>query len=408
MYYKALPYLNPDHQSIVGSLSGEAKKRWETLKADLNKFSDLYPGELPVGIGICDLSREAPKTFLLSGGVYSAPKEEVEPGFLSIVDPSQPRIVPVAAISSTGRRTALSSWLVQAENPLTSRVMVNRAWHYHFGRGIVGTPSDFGAMGEPPSHRGLLDWLARELTQNGWSLKRLHRQILTSSTYRQSSSSREDMAGVDPQDRLLWRFPRCRLEGEVIRDAALSVAGLLNSKMGGPSVSPDLPAGMEGNGKWSPSSDPAERSRRSVYVFVRRNLRYPLFEAFDMPDTHESCGRRNITVTAPQALLYLNDKLVLEWARSFAARVIESAGANRSAQIESAYRIAYSRSPGAAEIDTAESFLKRQRALLEERASAGDGPPPSNTSSTVDPLDAAALADFCHVLINSNEFVYLN
>src|SRR5213594_3854468 len=157
MYYKALPYLNPDHQSIVGSLSGEAKKRWETLKVDLNKFSDLYPGELPVGIGICDLSREAPKTFLLSGGVYSAPKEEVEPGFLSIVDPSQPRIVPVAAISSTGRRTALSSWLVQAENPLTSRVMVNRSWHHHFGRGIVGTPSDFGAMGEPPSHRGLLD-----------------------------------------------------------------------------------------------------------------------------------------------------------------------------------------------------------------------------------------------------------
>jgi hypothetical protein len=397
----------------VGALAADAKKRWAALKADLSKFSDLHPGELPVGIGICDVSREAPKTFLLSGGVYSALKEEVEPGFLSIVDGRPPSIVPPAAIPSTGRRAALASWLARAENPLTSRVMANRVWHYHFGRGIAGTPSDFGAMGEPPSHADLLDWLALELTRNGWSLKHLHRLILTSSTYRQSSSSREEAARIDPSNRLLWRSPRRRLEGEVIRDAALSVAGLLNPKMGGPSVFPELPAGMEGNGKWSASSDPAERCRRSVYVFVRRNLRYPFFEAFDMPDTHESCGRRNLTVTAPQALLYLNDKLILEWARSFADRAIESAGSDRGAQIEEAYRMAYSRLPDAAEVETARKFLERQRALLEERASAGgDMPPPTPPSRKTplagDPLDAAALADFCHVLINSSEFVYLN
>jgi hypothetical protein len=157
-------------------------------------------------------------------------------------------------------------------------------------------------------------------------MKAMHRLMVTSNTYRQSSGYREKTAKVDLENRLLWHFPRQRLEAEVIRDSGLAVAGLLNTKIGGPSVFPELPPGMETRGGWKVSEDPAERNRRSVYIFVRRNTRYPMLESLDMPDTHESCGRRNLTTTAPQALTLLNSKLTLEWAQAFAARVIHPAG----------------------------------------------------------------------------------
>src|SRR3954464_8952489 len=185
-----------------------------------------------------DLGPDAPPPYLLHRGNYDAPREPVEPGFLSVLDSGPAKVIPTSAGvngtgGSSGRRTALANVLTDPKNPLTARVMVNRIWHYHFGRGIVATPSDFGLKGERPTHPELLDWLASEFVKNGWSMKYLHRLIMTSETYKQASISRPEAVAIDPEDKLLWRFPRHRLEGEIIRDQALAVAGMLNTKMGG-------------------------------------------------------------------------------------------------------------------------------------------------------------------------------
>jgi len=407
MYYKAKPYMNPSDDEVFENLKEKDKSRWSNLNAELTKYANLYPGDLPVGTGIADVSRQTPETHVLSVGVYDAPKEKVEPGFLTILDPSPARVSTPSGIESTGRRTALASWLTDPQNPLPARVMVNRLWHYHFGRGIVATPSDFGSMGERPTHPALLDWLASELVRRRWSLKAMHRLMVTSNTYQQSSLFNETATKADPQDLWLWRFPRQRLEAEVIRDSALWVSGRLNLEMSGPSIFPELPPGMESRGGWRVTDSVPERDRRSVYVFVRRNTRYPLFEAFDMPDTHESCARRNVTTTAPQALSLLNSRLTLEWAQAFAGRVLAAAGASTEDQIDTAFRLAYSRRPERSEKEIAKAFFKRQRDLLSEKPQDQLAKPTAFSASS-DPLSAAALVDFCHVLINSNEFVYRN
>ena len=408
MFYKAKPYLEFDSETVGKSLKGDQKKKWEALKADLEKFATLRPQDVPIGSGIEDIGNKAPKTYVLGGGVYDNGKQEVQPGFLTILDPSPATVVPPKGVESTGRRTALANWLASPSNPLTARVMVNRIWHYHFGRGIVATPSDFGMMGEDPTHPKLLDWLATEFVRHGWSMKYMHRLIMLSNTYQQSSGFRKEAAKVDPQNRLFWRFPRPRLDAEEIRDSALAVAGLLNLKVGGPSVFPELPSGVS-HANWKTMADTAERNRRSVYIFVRRNSRYPLLDVFDEPDTHESCPRRNVTTVAPQALTMLNSKQTLEWAESFAGRVLETAGSDPDVQIKMAYRLAYSRPPDKAEEGIALDFFKRQRAIIAERVGAGDklAEPPSPPEKT-DRVQAAALVDFCHMLMNSNEFVYRN
>jgi hypothetical protein len=404
MAWKAKPYLDMPDEEAAKQLKGDVKKNYDALKAELAKYAGLDPGDAPEGIGMADLGRTAPPTHVLAVGMYDAPKEEVQPGFLTLLDPGPARIVPPANLESTGRRTALAKWLTGPENPLTARVMVNRIWHYHFGRGIAGTPSDFGVMGERPTHPELLDWLAREFVTSGWSLKHMHRLIMTSAAYCQSSDFRKAAADVDPSNRLLWAFPRQRLESEVIRDSSLAVSGLLNLKIGGPSVYPELPQGMVSpRGGWKLSAQD-ERNRRSVYIFVKRNSRYPMMEAFDMPDTHESCPRREVTTTAPQALTMLNDKVVLEWAQAFAARAL----ADRD-PVDRAFRLAYSRPPDAWEKDTVQTFFFKQRSLIAERAAKGEklALPPA-VPDGVEPAYAAAFVDFCQMLLNSNEFVYRN
>ncbi len=382
MAMKAKPYLETTDEEAAKLLKGEAKKKYEALKTKLAAFNDIDPGPLPEGMGVADLGPVAPATHVLSVGNYDRPKEEVQPGFLTLLDPGDAKIVPPAGVESTGRRTALAKWLTDAANPLTSRVMANRIWHYHFGKGIVGTPSDFGVMGERPTHPELLDWLAREFVRSGWSMKHMHRLILNSATWQQASAERKDAAEADPSNRLLWAYPRHRLEGEAIRDSSLYVAGLLNLKEGGPSVFPDLPEGMGAlRGGWKVSAQD-ERNRRSVYIFVKRNQRYPMLEAMDMPDTHESCARRGVTTTAPQALTMLNDKVVLEWAQAFAARAGKAAD-----PVAAAYQLAYSRPPDSWEKDTVATFLHKQAGVAS---------------------DAAAFVDFCQMLLVSNEFVYVN
>jgi hypothetical protein len=433
MYLKAKQYLDPkSHQyvapttAVVAKLKGEQKDKWRELKAELDTFKDLLPRDIPLASGIADASREAPKTFLLNRGLTDHPRDELEPGFLQILSPEPARIDPCSSVNSTGRRTALANILADPENPLTARVMVNRIWHYHFGRGLVGTPSDFGMQGDRPINPRLLDWLAAEFahplnrsepsveslnhsTPRPWSIKHIHRLIMTSSAYRQSAQFNPAAARIDPDDKLLWRFPRHRLEGEVIRDEALAVSGLLNTRMGGPSVFPELPPGMAARGGWKSSTDEAERNRRSIYVFVKRNTRYPMFETFDMPDTHESCPRRNITTSPVQALTLLNSELSLQWAQSLAGRVIESAGANLNRQIETAFRFAYSRLPDKTEKRMAREFFERHGSIVAERAKAGEELAlPPKLPREFDQSHAATLVDFCHMLMNANEFVFVN
>lgn len=417
MVAKAMLYLDPkshqyiaETQTVATRLKGDQKKRWEELNAQLKEFAHLHPGELPLGTGMTDLGRETPKTHLLVRGVYDAPKDEVEPGFLTILDPKPAAIKPLPGVNSTGQRAALASILTNPENPLPARVMVNRIWQYHFGRGIVETSSDLGLKGQPPSHPELLDWLASEFVRVGWSLKAMHRLIMSSSVYQQASRHDELAARADPENKWLWKFPRQRLEAEVIRDTALAVAGLLNPVMGGPSVFPELPTGMGVRGGWKLSREESDRNRRSIYVFVRRNTRYPLFESFDMPDTHESCSRRNITTSPLQALNLLNSELALKWARHFATRVLELSG-NQSLdkQIHTAYQLAFSRDPSVTETESIQRFFNRQNAILKDRAAAGEALVlPSNFEGKLDPAEAASLVDFCHMLINANEFVYRN
>jgi hypothetical protein len=417
MVAKAELYLNPkSHQylapdsAIAGKLKGDAKKRWDELQVKLAEFKPLHPGPMPIGTGVMDISDVAPKTYVLKRGNYDAPKDrEVEPGFLTLISAKSAEIVRPAGLKTTGRRTALAKLLTDPANPLTARVMVNRIWHYHFGRGIVATPSDFGLKGERPTHPELLDWLASEFVKNGWSIKYMHRLIMTSETYKQASASRADAVAIDPEDKLLWRFPRHRLEGETIRDEALAVAGMLNTKMGGPSVFPEMPLGLEGRGGWKVTAEKEERNRRSVYVFVRRNTRYPMFETFDMPDTHESCARRNVTTSPLQALTMLNDRVSLEWAENFAGRVLEAAGNDEAEQIRAAYELAFARMPKADETAMVKRFFVEHAKIVKERVVEEEPVAlPANFPIEGDKVSGATLVDFCHALLNSNEFVYLN
>lgn len=411
------PYLDPGFRGRARRVKGEAKERFEELETELAKFAHLKPADVPRGTGIYDVSPNPPATYVLGNGLYTNPSEEVQPGFLSILDPAPATVAPPPDGRSTGRRSALAKWLTDPANPLVARVMANRIWHHHFGRGIVATPSDFGAMGERPTHPKLLDWLASEFVDSGWSVKHLHRTIVRSSTYRQAA--KPDPAGApddsgaraeqaDSSNRLLWKFPAQRLEAEVVRDAALSVAGLLNPTIGGPSVFPPLPEGVpKPPGGWDVTESPAEHRRRSVYVFVRRNMPLPFLANFDFPDTHESCGKRYRTTTAPQALSLLNAHEPSEWARAFAGRVLESAGSDAAKQVETANRLAYGRAPNPREKDVALTFLERQAQIVADRPeAAAPASVPDPLPPAVSPQHAAALVDYCLMLLNSNEFVY--
>ncbi|MCU1327402.1 MAG: hypothetical protein JWN34_2772, partial [Bryobacterales bacterium] len=331
-------------------------------------------------------------------------KEEVKPGFLTLLDGSD-------ASLKGGRRAALANWLADGKNPLTARVMANRIWQGHFGTGIVATPNDFGVAGERPSNQALLDYLAGSLVENGWSMKKLHRQIMLSDVYQASSLTQDAAAAVDPDNKLLWRYPRHRAEGEVLRDAMLLTSGKLNPEVGGPGMRPELPAGVNavGYASWPVEKDEAQANRRSIYVVVKRILTYPMFEAFDAPSTEESCARRFATVVPSQALTLMNDKLVLDWSKALASRVLNDSGLAPAQQIERAYRLTFSRAPKPEETKTVNEFLEKQTALLGARLAKNEKLLlPENIPAGMDPAKAAAFVDFCHTLMSSNEFMYIN
>jgi hypothetical protein len=404
--------LQVDRGAMTKSMKSDVKKNWEELDKELANFAHLKPPPLARAMSLTDVGPVAPGTHVLFRGDYKKKGAAVEPGFPAIWDGSPARIVPPAAVSgqSTGRRAALAQWLTRPDHPLTARVIVNRLWQHHFGRGIVGTPSDFGILGEPPTNQDLLDWLATEFVAKGWSLKQMHRLMVNSATYRQSAIPDPSAAKLDPNNQLFSRMHRRRLEGEVLRDAMLSASGLLNLKAGGPSVAPELPADLEvPRGGWKVTADPLEHNRRSVYIFAKRNLRYPLFSAFDAPEGNESCAVRNQSTNAPQALMLMNGKLALDLSKAFAGRVLRESQPDAAARVATAYRISLGREPAASEVKLALAFLASQtdsaRARLGQEQSVmlpADLPPDSDHAA------AAALVDFCHVLLNLNEFAFVD
>jgi hypothetical protein len=262
-------------------------------------------------------------------------------------------------------RAELAKWVTSPDNPLTARVMVNRIWQFHFGRGIVATPNDFGRMGERPTHPELLDYLADEFVSSGFSVKHIHRLILLSNAYRQASNSVNAAAvAKDPDDRLLWKFNRRRLEAEEIRDSMLSVSGALNEKQGGPSViipiDKTLIDALYKPSQWAVTKDPAEHSRRSIYLIFKRNMRLPFMEVFDSPDELVSCPRRESSTHAPQALELLNGDLANRQAELLSKRLETEAGTDPRKQVDLAYRLVAGRAPSLKEMEQSVAFLKTQ------------------------------------------------
>ena len=379
-------------------LPADKKKEYQELERRLAAVTPKKPQPLRYAMAMNDLGRQAPPTHRLAGGDWRKPREELQPGF--------PEFLPTAALDthldgqtpSTGRRAALARWLTSKNHPLPARVLVNRLWQHHFGVGIVGTPNDFGVQGDGPSHPELLDWLAVEFMEHGWSLKHMHRLMVMSSTYCQTSqisggtSEQLKASAVDPENKLLWHARRQRLEGEAMRDAMLSLSGELNPRMFGVSAHPRLPEKIS-NYAWKPDAKAEDQQRRSIYLFAKRNMRYPMFDAFDLPDMHNSCARRTQTTTAPQALLLLNGDFTLGEARSWAAQLLAAHHGDEQGLVAGAYRAAWGRQASDEEIRLGLKFLHDQA----KRLSLSNGEKKEES-----------VADFCHVLMNANEFLYID
>jgi hypothetical protein len=366
---------------LVKALDVADKARHQELRQQLKAFDPQKPSPLPVTLGLHDDPNRPAKTFMLAAGELSNPVAEVQPGFPIILAPDH-RVEPARVetrSASTGRRTALATWIASPQNPLTARVLVNRLWQHHFGRGLVRTASDFGIRGERPTHPELLDWLAAEFVARGWSIKAMHRLMLLSATYQQSAAASPEALAKDPDNNLVSRMNRLRLEGEIIRDSLLTICGRLNLQMGGPGVFPPVPSeALKGTQGWSVSPDPRDHVRRSVYIFARRNLRFPFLEAFDLPDSNQSCPKRERSTTAPQALALLNAADVVEASRALAARVVETTQSPED-QIAHAFRLALGRWPTTTEREKARAFMGQ-----------------------------SSFAELCRGLLNLNEFVYLD
>jgi hypothetical protein len=395
--------------------------RREDLKRQIHAIEQTLPRPPAHAMAIVDGGKAAPDTFVFRRGDPKNKGPLVAPRPPGILLVSQHKgafpETPAPRERSTGRRAALAQWLTGRDNPLTARVIVNRLWQHHFGRGIVGTPSDFGVRGEEPTHPELLDWLACELVAHAWALKPLHRLMVTSATYRQTSRS-VNRAGhaADPENTLLWRMNRRRLDAEALRDAMLAASDELNPRAGGPGVLAPIEKEVEDLifteaevvDLWPETADPAEHLRRSLYLYRKRNVRYPMLEAFDSPDTQTACPQRAVSTHALQALTLINSDFAAARARGLAGRLFRDAGGQNGAMIERAYRVVLARAPSLKEIAQAAAFLEDQSALLRQRARNGQPLAAiSGLAAGADPALAAAWVDFALAMINRNEFVYV-
>jgi hypothetical protein len=356
------------------------------LEMQLEELDLKLPPPLRSIYSVKDDPTKAAQIQVLFHGDYLSPVARVGVRTLGVLLPDG---APEAQTVVEKPRLKLAEWITDPANPLTARVMVNRVWQYHFGRGIVSTPNDFGRMGARPSHPELLDWLANQYVAEGWKLKTIHRMILLSSSYRQSGESPIEKAAAekDPEDSLLWQFAPRRLEAEEIRDSMLSAAGRLNPKIGGPSymvpIDPELVLMLKRPQYWTATRDTSEYDRRTLYMIYKRNLRLPFVEVFDAPDTLLSCARREQSTHAPQALELLNGQTSNDLAHAFAARLLRERS-SADERIAYAWRLAMGRLPTATEKTLAMQFL------------------------TGHPDDPARVKEFALAMFNLNSFLYVN
>ena len=412
--------INPPRRDVIAALTSAQKDEWQTLTDQIEaldaerppepamaeivtdgdyRFAPNGPGDEIIGCPECRIPPDEPGTFLHTEGGpdYKAPPSyflircdpfspgsETQPGFRSVAPyGAPPTAIPRPDGRTSGRRLALANWITSRNNPLTARVLVNRMWHHHFGRGIVRTLDNLGKMGDAPTHPELLDWLAVEFVDRGWSIKEMHRLLMTSEAYQMASAVDNDTnLSADVDNQWLWRYRGQRLEAEVVRDAIMTVSGGIDLTVGGEPIFPYIPQDIldasQGKGIWLNQPDGPDVWRRSVYVYRRRSLGFPFFDTFDLPDQNQTAAARNVSTVATQALTLMNNEFVLNQAELFAKRLENEAPNDIDKQIELAYRIALSRSPSADETAVAKE-------LIVERS----------------------LSDLTNVILNLNEFLYL-
>jgi hypothetical protein len=380
-------------KEILAALTGDEKSKYDDLSKRIEGLKKKKR-DFTLGLLMTDDAEKIPLTKILYQGDAKQEREPVVPGFISALDPNPAPILKPANSKTTGRRLTLANWIVAKDNPLTARVIVNRVWQNHFGEGLVATANDFGVAGAKPTHPELLDWLASEFVREGWSLKELHRLIVTSATYCEVSSPAgrvaKRAAAVDANNHLLWRQNLRRLTAEQLRDSLLAVAGTLQERRGGPAVWPELPAEIlqanpaflddnaEKTKGWYPSP-PGERDVRSIYLVQKRTVRVPFMETFDLPENSVSCARRKDSVVPPQAHSLLNGALAIQAARDFAARIQREAPDNPSRQVEAAFSITLQRKPSSDEHRGCLVLLRSRN-----------------------------LTELCRALLNLNEFIYVD
>jgi hypothetical protein len=391
----------------------QQRDRWDALKQSLEQVNRTRPSPPQKALAITESSHEPQPTWLLTRGDFYAKQEQVPLGFLSVLTRARsPEDYLSTAkqhapdVPSSLQRRALAEWMTdvdQGAGALLARVMVNRVWLHHFGEGLSRTTTDFGVRAEAPSHSELLDWLSKDFVDGGWRLKRLHKQILMSAVYRQGTSFDADGAAVDPDNRLLWRRRPKRLEAEAIRDAVLAVSGTLNIEAYGPAFKPPIPQeAMLARNTKSPypadAPDTPSTRRRSVYMFHKRVVQHPLMQVFDAPDASASCGRRNNTIVAPQALALLNDPFLRVRSVDFAKRVLAENGSDHAKWIAACFQLAIGRAPNESELHGSLNFLETQIA-----SRIAQHPRVSEDQNRL-----LALADFCQGVFCLNEFIYVD
>ena len=367
---------------LLAALPSDVKQKRAALRTEFLRLQLTEPEPLAAAYAVSDMDGAPPETHILKVGDYKAKLGVVAPGFLKVIAPG-PGDVPGTA---AGRRAALANWLASPNHPLTARVMVNRIWQLRMGAGIVATPNDFGVLGQRPTNQKLLDWLAVEFMEKNWSVKAIDRCIVLSSAYQQSASVDPAKAGIDPDNKLYWRANPRRLEGEIIRDEVMAVAGTLNLKTGGPPVRAPIEKEVydliftegEPDNLWPVTPDPSEHTRRSLYLLNKRSVRLPLLANFDQPDTMTSCPNRPTSTHALQSLSLFNSDFMQQQAKAFSERLVREAGPNRDRQISRAFELTLSREPRPRERTLARTFLAK-----------------------------APLSDFCLTLFNRSEFVYV-
>ncbi|MEQ9379690.1 MAG: DUF1549 and DUF1553 domain-containing protein, partial [Pirellulales bacterium] len=389
---KAREYLIAKRREQV--LSDDDLETYLQRKNKLEQLLDTEITPLPRALAIQENGPTAPETYVLVRGSCHALGDEVEPHFPQVLALDEPEIpTPSENASSSGRRLAMAQTIIDPDNPLTARVMVNRIWQHHFGRGIVRTSSDFGTAGEAPTHPQLLDWLAAEFVDSGWDMKEMHRLLMLSNTYRMSSNDSAEALEKDPRNDLFWHFDMRRLSAEEIRDSVLAVSGSLNPQMHGPSVFTEIPAEVLAGASrpevaWGRSPADQER-RRSIYVLAKRSLAEPVLKTFDSPDTEASCAVRFVTTVPTQSLTMLNGQFFNREALTFATRLRNDFGPDIQEQVTEGFRLALCREPTADEVSQAVELVaawQQEDGVSEEEA----------------------MKFFCLMVFNLNEFSFLD